>query len=283
MDFPEKAIIGVIGDASAVIEEAKLLPGVRTIGSSDPLDLSPTRFLILDHALALRSRLERQQAAVQLSQLRLAGTSVLLISHDEELVESLCDEVWWGQHRGAPGEVLQAYRKQVAEEMRAWGAGQSPAISHALIHAKRRGDGRASIQTVELLGETGVATAVWKSGEAVTVRVAIRYATSVADPVVGMLIRTRIGLNVYGTNTELEQIHFGPCAANQTVMVNFAFGCELCPGEYTLTIASHDPDGVWHEWLEDAVAFSVSDSRYTAGVANLRARVSATGCVPGPD
>jgi len=39
-------------------------------------------------------------------------------------------------------------------------------------------------------------------------------------------------------------------------------------------VASHDPDGVWHEWLEDAVAFLVTDGRYTAGVANLRARVS---------
>ena len=46
------------------------------------------------------------------------------------------------------------------------------------------------------------------------------------------------------------------------------------PGEYTLTVASHDPDGVWHDWLEDAVAFSVSDTRYTAGVANLHAQVS---------
>ena len=54
----------------------------------------------------------------------------------------------------------------------------------------------------------------------------------------------------------------------------FAFWCELCPGEYTLTVASHDPDGVWHDWLEDAVAFSVSDTRYTAGVANLHAQVS---------
>ena len=35
---------------------------------------------------------------------------------------------------------------------------------------------------------------------------------------------------------------------------------ELAPGEYTLTVASHDPDGVWHDWLEDAVAFTVSEN-----------------------
>jgi len=43
------------------------------------------------------------------------------------------------------------------------------------------------------------------------------------------------------------------------------------PQEYAITAASHDPDGVWHDWMEDAVAFSVADDRYTAGVANLRA------------
>ena len=49
-----------------------------------------------------------------------------------------------------------------------------------------------------------------------------------------------------------------------------------CPGEYTVTAASHDPDGVWHDWLEDAAGFSVADDRYTAGVANLRATVRIT-------
>jgi lipopolysaccharide transport system ATP-binding protein len=41
-------------------------------------------------------------------------------------------------------------------------------------------------------------------------------------------------------------------------------------------VASHDPDGVWHDWLEDALPFSVADSRYSAGVANLRATVTFT-------
>ena len=91
----------------------------------------------------------------------------------------------------------------------------------------------------------------------------------------GILIRTRIGLHVYGTNTELENIHFGPVRAGDTVRVTYRFQCELCAGDYTVTAASHDPDGVWHDWLEDAVAFAVSDERYTAGVANLRSQVVA--------
>ena len=55
-------------------------------------------------------------------------------------------------------------------------------------------------------------------------------------------------------------------------MTQIEFRCDLCPQDYTLTAASHDPDGVWHDWMEDALDFTVTDSRYTAGVANLRAR-----------
>ena len=65
----------------------------------------------------------------------------------------------------------------------------------------------------------------------------------------------------------------GARRAGETVEVRFQFRCELCPQDYTLTVASHDPDGTAHDWLEEAVLFSVVDDRYTAGVANLRARV----------
>jgi hypothetical protein len=76
-------------------------------------------------------------------------------------------------------------------------------------------------------------------------------------------------------NTELERVKLGPLEAGETARVTYRFRCDLCPGEYTVTAASHDPDGVWHDWMEDAVAFSVADSRYTAGVANLKAQVEA--------
>ena len=115
---------------------------------------------------------------------------------------------------------------------------------------------------------------VWRSGELAQVRVTVKFHEAVADPVVGIMIRTRIGLNVYGTNTELERLKLGPLRGRRNARSPFAFRCELCPAEYTLTAASHDPDGVWHDWLEDAVAFAVSDARYTAGVANLRAIAS---------
>jgi len=287
---PDGSIIGIVGEEDAGVERLlRMAAGIekpdsgevrgpasrRLLGPEDALNFEKVDALLLDRTLARHDWVVRGRAAMALEGLRRSGCTILLASHDEELLRRLCDEIWWIDGgklagRGDPGEVLRAYREHVARKLRESGE----AIAAPLAPAVRRGDGRAEILRVELLGEPGAPTIVWRSGELAVVRVDVRFKAPVADPVIGMLIRTRIGLNVYGTNTELENLKLGSREAGGQVRVSFAFRCELCPGEYTLTVASHDPDGVWHEWLEDAVAFSVADSRYTAGVANLRARVS---------
>jgi lipopolysaccharide transport system ATP-binding protein len=182
--------------------------------------------------------------------------------------------VWWIDRgklagRGDPEEVLRAYRSHIVQRIRAWGE----TVSAPLDPRLRRGDGRAEVVKLELLGEAGQPTAVLRSGELALARVTVRFRDAVADPVVGLMIRSRAGMNVYGTNTELEGLKLGPRAAGDVLQLSFAFRCELCAMEYTLTVASHDPDGVGHDWLDDAIAFAVADTRYTAGVANLRATV----------
>jgi len=287
---PDGVAIGIIGeDAAGASTLLRLAAGLeppragsvavgtrrRLIGPSDPLNFSPVDTLLLDHALALHDRLVRARAIMAIDRLRQSGATILFTSHEEDLLLELADEVWWiGQGRligrGDPAEALDAYRKHIAERIRAWGQ----SIQTPLTPRLRRGDGRAEILSVEIEGQDGKPTGVLRSGEAAVIRVSVRFRQAVADPVVGILIRSRVGMNVYGTNTELERLKFGPCSLGDGLRLNFSFNCDLCPQEYTLTAASHDPNGVWHDWLEDAVAFSVTDPRYTAGVANLRAHVS---------
>jgi lipopolysaccharide transport system ATP-binding protein len=239
------------------------------------LNFAPAEVLLIEHTLAQHDPLVRARAVAALDRLRRGGATILLVSHDDELLRDLCDEIWWLDKgnlagRGDPAETLAAYRKHIAQRIRAWGE----SVSSPLTPSLRRGDGRAEILNVETLGENGKSTAVWQSGENAVIRVSLKFHGTVADPVVGILIRTRLGLNVYGTNTELERLKFGPCSGGESLRLSFTFRCELCPQQYTLTVASHDPDGAWHDWLEEAVAFSVTDQRATAGVVNLRARVS---------
>jgi lipopolysaccharide transport system ATP-binding protein len=287
---PDGSVIGVVGENGAgksvlarlaggveqpVSGEVEVHGGSRLLGPDDPLNLAPAPVLAIDHTFARQDLLVRERAAAAIDRLRQAGSTILVVSHEEELLRRLADEVWWLHEgklaaRGDPEEILRAYRQHIAARVRAWGATMSTPISPRFF----RGDGRAEIVGVELAGEDGKPTMAWRSGEQVAVKITVRYQALVANPVVGMMIRTRSGFNVYGTNTELEHLRLGPVRQGGTLAVSFQFRCELCPQEYTLTVASHDPDGVWHEWLEDAVAFLVTDSRYTAGVANLRAQVS---------
>lgn len=267
IEFKELQLTAPDGCIVGVIEEGSTLAW-----ANDPLPKSPVN-AVLQYPLVRADALTRARTISRLVELRRAGATLVMISHDEPLLAGCADEIWWlrdGQliARGDPTEVLQQYRIYVAQALREAGRNeQAP-----LVPVLRDGDGRAVLTAIDLIGADSAPTTVWHSGEAATIRVTVRFTAEVADPVVGILIRTRIGLNVYGTNTELENIHFGPVREGDTIRVTYRFRCDLCPGDYTVTAASHDPDGVWHDWLEDAVAFAVADERYTAGVANLRAK-----------
>jgi len=286
---PSGAVIGIIGEkgagkgallrlaCGAVKPEAGEVIAAgerRYLGPLDALQLSPVDVLLMEHSLAPHDALVRARALAGIGRLRSAGSTVLLVSHELELLQPVCDEIWWFdngalERRGDPREVLDAYRESIAGKVREWGS----TLKSPLRPAMRRGDGRAEILALETLGAEGHPTAVWRSGENATVRVTVRYHDAVEAPVIGIMIRTRIGLEVYGTNTELEKVSTGSCPAGVRMRIEFAFPCDLCPGEYTITAASHDADGTAHDWLDDAVAFAVADSRYTAGVANLRAKL----------
>src|ERR1019366_4165989 len=158
---------------------------VRWLGPDDALNLEPAPVLLIDRTFGHQDLVVRERAAVALDRIRRAA-----------------DEVWWLHQgklagRGDPEEMLAKYRKHAAARVRAWGESVTPPLAPTF----RRGDGRAEILRVETVGENGKPTMVWRSGERAVVRVAVRFHEAVADPVVGIMIRTRIGLNVYGTNT----------------------------------------------------------------------------------
>ncbi|MFN0103751.1 MAG: Wzt carbohydrate-binding domain-containing protein [Bryobacteraceae bacterium] len=287
---PDGALIGVIGeDGSGVRHLLRLAAGLETVqggevrfdtaarylGPLDALHLAPVSTLALDHTLAGHDALVRARAITGLDRLRRSGATILVASHELELLHQIADEIWWLHDgrlyaKGDPREVTARYLQHIAAKHRAWGE----SVSAPLAPALRRGDGRAEIVAIETLGANGQPTVVLQSGEAMSVRITVRFQNAVDNPVVGMMIRTRIGSEVYGTNTELERYPLGSMQAGEALRITFRFACQLCPQEYTITAASHDANGVWHDWMEDALAFSVADNRYTAGVANLRAQVA---------
>ena len=287
---PDGCVIGIIGERgsgkgvllklaaglqSCEVGEVVASGTKRYIGPQDRLVLSPSDVIGIEHAFAVHDAIVRARGMVALERLRRGGSTILLVSHEQPLLMALCDEVWWVQEgqlaaSGNPREVLEKYNHSIADKFREWGE----TLSEHMSTSVRRGDGRAEVLSIVTQGHSNTPTVVWRSGEEVGIRVTVRYRAAVPDPVVGIMIRTRIGLEVYGTNTDAEGVRIGPCQTGDTVAVTFSFAAQLCPQEYTITAASHDRDGTAHDWLDDAVAVTVTDDRYTAGVANLRARIA---------
>lgn len=266
ISVPSGSLIGIIatGVTSLISSASQSWP------AGFPLPSVPGNY-VLNQSLACLDAANKAAAVSQLLRLRMEGASILLVSHDEPLLEACTDEIWWLHDdalvaRGDPAEVLNQYRHHVSGQIRATG----DRALNPLYTGLRQGDGRATLESLTLN------SSVLNSGETATITVTVRFNAPVADPVVGIMIRTRIGLNVYGTNTELENVKLGPVDENDELTITFTFACTLCPGHYTITAASHDPNGVWHDWLEDATGFAVTDTRYTAGVANLKAVTSAS-------
>ncbi len=249
--------------------------------------------LVVDEALAVGDAIFANRCVQKFRELKARGVTVALVSHDLALVKLICDRALLlfggrAQAMGEPGDVVNRYNAIVLERQRAFAAAAAPlpapkqAIpeeeSAPLEWSFRHGDRLAEVVRVELFNEEGRPARVVRSGETVRVRVLARFSQQHPNPVVGMMIRTRIGMEVYGTNTLLEQIPLGdagPLEPGDLLEVNFTFACRLTPQEYTLTVATQSPDGSSHDWLDDVLSFQVLDTRPAAGVANLQARVTA--------
>ncbi len=229
--------------------------------------------LIVDEALAVGDAVFANRCVRKFQELRERKITVLFVSHDLGLVKQLSDRailLLGGRiaAEGTPSDVINRYIGLVLEK-------QEPQDKKGdrVRSSFRHGDGSSEILDVRLLNARGAAVASVASGEPITVRVRSRFRRAMSDPMVGILIRTRIGMDVYGTNTRLEQAELGNFQEGDELEVDFAIECWLTPQQYTLTVATQNPDGSSHDWLDDAIAFEVVDTRVAAGVANLRAKV----------
>jgi lipopolysaccharide transport system ATP-binding protein len=137
----------------------------------------------------------------------------------------------------------------------------------------RHGDGASQILDVRLLNGAGEPCHTFRPGESIVIRIQANFRRTVSDPVVGILVRNRIGMDVFGTNTRLEGVDLGNIQAGETLEIEFELDCLLSRQEYTLTVATQYRNGLSQDWLDDVTDFQVVDTKDVAGVLNLNTRV----------
>lgn len=233
--------------------------------------------LIVDEALAVGDAIFSSRCIQKFEELRQRKVTVLLVSHDLGLVKRLADRAAFmlnGQvvMQGTPKDAVNRYVGFALEQERATGS-RAPDTQAAATSSFRHGDGASRIVDVQLLNSTGDSCRAFRPGDTIRVGVRAIFHQAVADPVVGILIRNRIGMDVFGTNTRLEGVSLGAFAEGETLEIEFALDCLLSRQEYTLTVATQYWNGLSQDWLDDLADFQVVDTKDIAGVLNLNTRI----------
>jgi lipopolysaccharide transport system ATP-binding protein len=230
--------------------------------------------LVVDEALAVGDAVFSNRCVRKFEELRRRQTTILFVSHDLGLVKQLSDRTILLMNgaiesRGVPKDVINHYIGLVLERQRREDSDQV----HPRLGSHRHGDGSAEVASVQLLNRANEPLRSLKSGEYCVVKIVARFVRKVKDPMVGILIRNRIGIDVYGTNTQIENVQLGTIEAGENIELSFSFECHLAPQEYTLTVALQHPDGSSLDWIDDVLSFEVIDKSSRAGVVDLQAEV----------
>jgi ABC-type polysaccharide/polyol phosphate transport system ATPase subunit len=213
--------------------------------------------LVVDEALAVGDAVFANRCVRKFHELRERKVTVLFVSHDLGLVKQLSDRaILLSGGRivveGQPPAVVNRYVGMVLDRERR--GDEAPRLPGELPGRIRHGDRSSEIVGFDLINDAGRVCSAVRAGEMMTVRVRSRFYEERCDPMVGILIRTRIGMEVYGTNTRLEGLHLGSYRPGDELEVDFRFPCRLTPQQYTLTAATQNPDGTSHDWLDDAIS-----------------------------
>ncbi len=230
--------------------------------------------LIVDEALAVGDAAFASRSMHKFEELKRRGVTILFVSHDLGLVKRLAHRAVLlvggrMEAEGSPKDVVNRYIGMVVERQK-----REERTGGALASSFRHGDGASEIVAVELRNQAGEPASTIATGECATVRIAAVARREVADPIAGLLIRNRLGIDVFGTNTRLEGQDLGELAPGERIEVEFQFECLLAQGEYTLTAAMQHWDGSSQDWLDDVLSFRVTDPRGAAGLASLRTKVA---------
>jgi lipopolysaccharide transport system ATP-binding protein len=268
--------------------------------------------LVIDEALAVGDARFVQKCMRFLREFKERGT-LLFVSHDTTAVANLCDRVVWldaGRVKaiGPAKHVCDLYLENLFESVQ--GASRAATSAHVVVdsptlaapprdqrldilqaspyrndveifefHRDAASFGKRGARIVDVRFEHphGERLAWAVGGETVVVAIDIEASEPLASPIVGFLVRDRLGQNVFGDNTFLTtQSAPLALAAGETASARFEFDLPLLPpGDYSIAVAVADgrqQDHIQHEWIHDALTFRVETSSVRHSLVGLPMR-----------
>lgn len=229
--------------------------------------------LIVDEALSVGDAYFGGKSFERIRAFRQAGTTLLIVSHDKQAIQSICDRaILLDSGRiakeGDPESVMDYYNALIADR-------QNRNIVQQVVRGDRiqtiSGSGEATIVDVALLNSQGERVEVVDVGAPVTLRVEIAIRATIPRLVVGYMIKDRLGQPIFGTNTDHMQSPLHGLQPGEHVTFHFRFTAGLGPGSYSIAVALHSTET--HvidnfEWRDLALLFNVVNMTRSTFVGN---------------
>lgn len=269
--------------------------------------------LIVDEALAVGDAKFQSKCFARLDALKEAGTSILFVSHSTEQIVSHCDraillhegevkqqgrpkdvvhtylELLFGSSRVVRSAAEEATQAQAEPEPSAVAAQAEKAETSGNVFSSRPnynpyefrwGDGAAQINDFRLIGPNGAYPTTVECGAALKLVLGVSFNQNVSRPIFGLTVKTKDGITVYGTNSELTTMEPGSQVSGRAgtdCQIVFAFDCLLGPGDYFLSVgvASRDGEDVApHDRRYDSIHLNVMGTGFF-GMAMLNVNLQA--------
>jgi lipopolysaccharide transport system ATP-binding protein len=218
--------------------------------------------LIVDEALSVGDAYFQHKSFDRIRQFRKQGTTLLLVSHDKQAIQSICDSAILLNAgklamQGEPEAVMDYYNAMLAERENQTArqlvtpAGKMQTVS---------GSGEATAEDISLLNAAGERIEVVAVGQLVTLKIVVRATVDLPELVVGYMIKDRLGQAVFGTNTHHLKRKMAHLPKGQTVAYKFQFAANLGEGAYSVAVALHTADTHIeknYEWRDMVIIFNV--------------------------
>lgn len=147
-------------------------------------------------------------------------------------------------------------------------------VNDNVARASGFGTGHAQLLSVSLEKLEGSDSALLRGGEKVRLRVIARATSVLERPIIGFIVRDRLGQDLFGENT-LVATAARPCRAEagQEVVGQFVFSLPMLPnGLYSVMASVADGDqfeNVQHHYLHDALVLTVSSAEVRFGLVGI--------------
>jgi lipopolysaccharide transport system ATP-binding protein len=266
--------------------------------------------LIIDEALAVGDAVFTQKCMRYIRDFQKRGT-LLFVSHDMGSVQNLCKTGVWLSHGmtqmiGTSKDVSEAYLQYTLQETygkdaklnaiksntKAKAAESDTTLHDKTIAAPLIDYGAKLIAQENIADATGWQTGVadlisiqlarldggieeaFSGGEQVRVTVRAKANQELAQPIIGFVVRDRLGQELFGENTlPFTDITPVPVKAGQEFFAEFVFRLPMLPnGQYAVmaSVAGGSLyNNIQHHFLHDALILTVTSSRIRWGLVGI--------------